>query len=207
MSLTTRAGLLASVASFLKRSDLTADLPDLLTLAEARIARDLRLSRQLVTTTLSTVAEVGTVALPADFLEAKSVSTADGPLNVATYEQVISTRNEDIWTLPTVYCIQGGTLYLGRIPGSVQTIDLTYYSKFAALTADGDTNWLLANHPSVYLFAVLFEASPFLLEDQRAQLWDAKYGADVAALVRADKAAEYSGSGLQLNRISTHQVY
>ena len=69
MALANYTDLLASVASYLHRSDLTANIPDFVVLAEARISRDLRIRKQITTTNLTSVAGTKTLALPSDWLE------------------------------------------------------------------------------------------------------------------------------------------
>ncbi len=54
----TYTGLQASIAGYLHRADLTSNIPDFVALAEARIARDLRLRNQIDFDTLTTT--VGT---------------------------------------------------------------------------------------------------------------------------------------------------
>ena len=87
MALATYTDLLASVAAWLNRSDLTAVIPDFVSLAEGRIARDLRLRKQVINTTLSTVAGTQSVTLPSDFLEAENLAISNtspaGALSVA----------------------------------------------------------------------------------------------------------------------------
>ena len=75
----TYTGLQASIASWLHRSDLTAIIPDLIVLAEARLARDLRLRKMVTTTTSSTVASTQGITLPADFLEIENLSVLTNP--------------------------------------------------------------------------------------------------------------------------------
>ena len=79
MALATYTDLQASVANWLHRTDLTDVIPDLIVLAEARIARDLRLRSQVVSTTLSTVANQRTVTFPTDWLEFENVTLVGDP--------------------------------------------------------------------------------------------------------------------------------
>ena len=66
--------------------------------------------------------------------------------------------------------------------------------KFAALSADGDTNWLLTNAPGAYLQGALIELYDYLKD------WEAKTNAHKAfagiinALNSADKTDRFSGS-------------
>ena len=205
MAMTTYAGLKATVAEWLKRSDMTTQIPDFITLGEARIARDLRLRRQVVTTTLSTVAGTQSVALPTDWLETENISVTSGvvyPLSVITPEQMDRKFPEATNTgVPQVYAVMGANLLLGPTPDAVYSISLDYYQRFAALSADGDTNWLLTNHPAIYLFAALSEAMPFTLDDARTQLFDGKYSATAKALQDSDDIALHSGSQMRVRTL------
>jgi hypothetical protein len=55
--------------------------------------------------------------------------------------------------------------------------------------------------PSIYLFAALSEAAPFISDDVRVQLWDTKYRADMTALQAQDDKATHSGSMLRVKII------
>lgn len=205
MSLGTYAGLKAAVASWLKRSDLTSSIPDLVALAEARIARDLRIRAQIVFDTLTTSTTDDWVALPSDFMELENITLVTDVERALTYEtpEQLDVRfpvgsGEE---RPAAYTIIGDRIYFGPKPDAAYTIKFTYYSRFTALSADSDTNWLLAQHPSIYLFATLAEAAPFLFDDQRAPMWEAKYQADKEALQYADDESLRSGSVMRVRTV------
>lgn len=65
MALTTYTALKASVADWLNRTDLTAAIPDFISLAEAQMERTLRTRQMIVRANASFNAEYGTT--PADF--------------------------------------------------------------------------------------------------------------------------------------------
>lgn len=205
MSLTTYAGLKASVASWLKRSDLTTIIPDLVALAEARIARDLRLRRQIVSADITLTAGTQGVDLPADWLEFENVTLAANPPRQLTYVNIehLDSKYPSTWTgTPAVYTLEGNQILFGPTPDAAYTANVFYYGKFAALSADSDTNWLLTNHPSVYLFACLAEAAPYLMDDERSVLWEGKYAKDMNELQTADDAAMFSGTALRVRTIN-----
>lgn len=201
----TYGGLKASIASWLKRSDLTSTIPDFVALAEARIARDLRIRKQVVTTTLTTTAGVQYVTLPSDFLEAENLTVNTTPpraISVVTPELLDVKYPANTWTgVPAVYCLLGDQLQFGPTPDAAYPISLAYYQRFTALSGDSDTNWLLTNHPSIYLFAALSEAEPFLMNDPRATTWEAKYANDVKLLQDADDEALRSGSAMRVRTV------
>ena len=205
MAIATYADLQTSIANWLKRSDLTSIIPDFITLAEARIARDLRLRKQVVNTTLSTVAGTRGVTLPSDFLEAENISlsntTPPGALSVVTPE-ILDRKYPEAYVTgqPRVYALLGDKILFGPTPDAVYSVSLDYYQRFAALSTSS-TNWLLTNHPNVYLFAALAEASGYLFNDERIPTWEAKYQADVRSLQEADDTALRSGSAMRVRTL------
>ena len=205
MALANYTDLLASVAAWLNRTDLTAVIPDFVTLAEERIARDLRLRKQVITTTLPTVAGVQSVALPSDFLEAENLSIASatipGSLSVVTSEYMDRMFPSGYNTgRPAVYAMIADTIIFGPTPDAVYSISMAYYQRFATLSSSA-TNWLMTNHPSIYLNACLTEASAYLMDVDKAQAYDGRYRAAVDALQMADDEALRSGSVMRVRSL------
>jgi hypothetical protein len=204
MALANYTDLIASVGTWLKRTDLADQVPDFVTLAEARLARDLRIRKMVTSVALPTVSGTQAVTLPSDWLETENVTlSGETPTNlsVVTPEMMDIRYPDGVRTgKPAVYCILGDEMQLGPTPDGVYTITLDYYARFPALSV-ASTNWLLTNHPSLYLFASLAEASVYTLEDDRAQLWEAKYRVEMQALQASDDAALRSGSSMRVRYV------
>lgn len=201
MALATYTDLLASVANWINRSDLTANIPDFVTLAEARIARDVRVRAMINYLTTATVGGTEYIAVPTGFLEYENLTLGTTPQRVLTYE---TPEQMDVrfplgggQSRPMVYTIIGDRLYLGPCPDQAYDIVQTYYKKFDALSTT-PTNWLLTNHPGVYLWAALCEAAPFMADDSRLPVWEGKYSADVRALQTADDKSLRSGTVMRV---------
>ena len=201
MALATYTDLQASVANWLHRSDLTSVIPDLIVLAEARLARDLRLRSQVASANILTAASSRSADLPPGWLEFENVTVVGDPDTQLTYVniQYLDTKFPGNGTTgkPFVHSIEGQSIYFGPTPDAVYTINTLYYKRWDPL-ATTPTNWLLSNHPSLYLFATLAEAAPFLQNDERAGLWEQKYAADVLKLQESDNAGQFSGSSLRI---------
>ena len=146
----TYAGLQASVASWLNRTDLTAIIPDFVTIAESKIARDLKLRKQIKSGTLTTVTNTRNLALPADWIEFENLNvdgSADTPLTYVTTAHLDEKYPENGFSgKPAVYSIEGDYVQFGPMPDIVYTINITYYARFAALSSGA--NWLFTNHPN-----------------------------------------------------------
>jgi len=204
MTIATYAQLQAAVANWLHRTDLTAAIPDFIALAEARIARDLRTQRMVTTEVLAATAGVRSVALPTGWLEFSTVSVISDPDRVlsvvSTYDLDARAPESSRNAMPAVYAIEGDQMLLGPVPDADYSLRARYYKRLAALSNDADTNWLLTDFPGVYLFGALAESAPFL-QDDRVQLWEAKYVAEVSAVKSLDQAVQFSGSPLRVRAI------
>ncbi len=90
-----------------------------------------------------------------------------------------------------IYTIEGDSLYLA--PAAVQPIVAKWYQKFTALSADGDTDWIITNAPHVYLDGCLMLACAYA-QDEREGQFRQKFAAGIKALNLNDQRARSSGS-------------
>lgn len=200
MALANYSDLKASVAGWLMgRDDLSAVIPDFITLAEGRINRVLRVREMEATTTLTPASNVCT--LPTDFIEARRVyanaSSTKSVLEPVAPDYAIENYQTNVTgSVPLFYTIVGSTLT--AYPLSDSTITLTYYQKVPALSATATTNWLLTKAPELYLYGSLIEAAPYLEDDARLQTWLALFQGAVQALVNADTRAVYGKAAARI---------
>jgi hypothetical protein len=201
VALATYTDLQASIAGWLMdRTDLTARIPDFIALAEADMNRTLRTAAQETVTTLSTVAGTETVALPAGYLEGRSLTILTNPRRRLTFQSIgdLLDNFASGSGVPQAYAISGATIYLGPTPDAVYSIRLVYYAQVPALAAGNPSNWVLASHPDLYLYGALMHAAPYLYEDQRVATWAGAYQAVLDRLSAADEAARWSGGPLTM---------
>lgn len=198
MTIATYADLQASVASWLNRSDLTANVPDFIDLAEDMLNGDLKTRSMEAKVTLSSVAGTKTVALPSDMLEMRRLQV------VGTYNQPLSYRSPDELSIdyadnrvgqPVVFTVVGSNIELAPTPDAVYSLELTYQQRIPALSDSNTTNWLLTAWPSAYLYGALIAAEPFLKNDERLPIWQALYQ---QAVERINGIDWYSGSTMKV---------
>src|SRR5574338_335810 len=80
MTIASYSELVTEIDSWLNRDDLTARIPTLIRLFEARMNRRLRTMEMEVTLTQNTVAGTANYALPSDFRQARGVYTDTDPV-------------------------------------------------------------------------------------------------------------------------------
>jgi hypothetical protein len=189
MSLDSYSGLLASIAGWLMRDDLTAVIPDFVTLAEADMNAKMRLRAMLTTATVDAAGG----ALPDDCLQVKSVGL-DGydDLAFGTPGEAVSYAIDYAGGTAERWTIDGNNLVVSptQTDGSVT---LRYYARIPALSDSNTSNHVLVASPGIYLYGSLLQAAPYLLDDARLQTWITLYQQAIDALQASDDAAEYPG--------------
>lgn len=198
MSLNTYSDLKSSIASWLNRADLAAQIPDFITMAEARFNRELRVNAMLQRD--YTVATTAYVKLPSDWLQHSSIVVLSPndrryALDYITPEEFNDRRKRVQPGTATSYTIISDNIALLPEPSSNTTLELTYYEKIPALSDVKPTNWLLTRSPDLYIFGSLLMAEPFLMNDERVPLWaNAVAQALEAMRMESEKAMRPSGS-------------
>ena len=172
MALTNYGELKTAVAAWLNKSNLTAVIPDFIALAEVDMRRDLRLATMetLATGTLSGE----TLAHPDRFLEARRMVVGDEVYAYRTpeeYQNLINSGQDIFTSIGTDLYILGGT--------AGDDYSLIYKAGLAALTGDGNTNWILTNAPDIYLAGACRHGAAYLKEKDAELDWAARYSAGV----------------------------
>lgn len=190
MSIVSYSTLVTAIGDWLDRDDLAARAPTFIQLAEARLNRLLEDPEMEVTST--TTATGDATALPSDFGSMVSVSTGDGRL-AATGPVEFAAYDDTITGIPRHYVIRDGAISFW--PGnSTAAIRLVYRRRLPALSEAAPSNWLLTLAPDVYLYGALVQASAFIVEDDRLELWKSAFDEAIAEL-RADGSRRKWGAG------------
>ena len=205
MALTTYTELKTSIGDWLNRSDLTAAIPDFISLAEAQIERTLRTRQMIVRANASFDAQYG--AVPADFLETKSLkltsTNPETPLSFLSIDALDAEMTKHTASgRPKFFGIVGGQFRLVPTPDANYTTELTYYAKLTKLSSSVASNFLLASSPDIYLYGALLQAAPYLQDDARIQTWATLYERALNDLQTADDRGASSG-GTLLTRAKT----
>jgi len=199
MALTTYAELKTSVGDWLNRTDLATAISDFVSLAESQIERQLRTRQMIVRATASIGTEYS--AVPADFLETKSLKLNTNPVTALQFDTVdaLDTLSNTTYLSsgkPLRFSIVGGQIRVLPIPDGEYTAELVYYAKLAKLSNTNTTNWLLTQAPDVYLYGSLLQAAPYLQDDARISVWSSLYQAGLDQLQIADDRGSTSGGAL-----------
>lgn len=174
MPLSTYTELKAAIASWLNREDLTSQIPDFITLAEAKFNRELRTNDMVARD--YTVATEGYVDLPTDWLQHISmvVTSPADTYEALTYiapEEYYDRQKDGLTGTARYYTIINNKILLLPVPTSNTSLEIVYYEKIQALSGSNASNWLLARSPDLYLYTSLLQAEAYLVNDERIPLW------------------------------------
>lgn len=196
MSLSTYSDLCTSVANWLNRTDLTAIIPDLVLLGEKRALRKLRI-REMETALAGTIAN-GVLAVPDDYIELKSARIASAPvskLKRASLDQLYEQfPNRSAGGKPQLIAREGANFVFGPFPDGGYDVAGIYYARPDSIQSSANAVFLAC--PDAYLFGALCEAAPYLKDDERVQLWEAKFLSVVEDANAEARAEDASGGGM-----------
>jgi hypothetical protein len=196
--------LVDKVALWMDRDDLVERVPDFVALLEARLNRILRVPEMETAAMLSATAE--RTALPLDFLQMRSLhveGVPDRPLRAMAPGGVSETFSGRAG-LPVAYSIAGRNLTLAPPPQEPVTLAIAYWQRIPSLSSITPTNWLLEQHPDIYLYGSLIQAEAYLSNDERVALWKAAHDEAVGELQQAGQRARWGAGPLVPNTV--HQT-
>ena len=208
MALSSYSELQTAVGSWLNRSDLTSNIPDFIKLAEASFNRVLRTRNQIkrATSTVSTQF----VTQPTDLLELYNIQINSDPIR--RLEQVSLTKIDELKEgssrsgKPLYFSITGADFELYPSPDTSYTLELIYYSTISSLSDTNTSNFLLTNHPDIYLYGTLVQAEPYLMNDERIGTWGTLLGKAIEELRVSDERSQ-TESGTLVMRATQNLDY
>jgi hypothetical protein len=183
MALVTYDDLKAQVANWLARDDLTDNIPDFITLFEAKIARKLNLrpTEAAATITMSS----GSGPLPADFLGMRRLTWTGTPKRELDYVHpgyLKASHPAGETGIPNLFTIEAGNVLVS--PSDDTALSILYRAKTPALV--GSLNWLWTTYPDIYLYGTLAEAQGFNIDPEKLAMWKGLADEGIEDIVRND---------------------
>jgi hypothetical protein len=165
--------------------------------AENKLNRRLRVASMEVIDSIITDTD-GAATLPTDYMEMREVLNSSGqPIQHAAVRPLDEYFGPYSGTTHR-YTIINTTLY--AIPKSSHEFTITYYGKIPGLTTTNTSNWLLAQCPMIYLYAVCAEVIGWAIatgreaEPAKLQAMSQMLNSEVEQFQYADHSARYSNS-------------
>ena len=206
MALSTYSELKTGIANWLNRTDLTDEIADdFIKLTEADFNAKLRIRAMEQIDSITIDSETETV--PTGFIGVRSfyilLSSNKYPLKYLTPHNMFDIRGGSRSGRPRAYTIESDdeteTFRFGPSPDTSYTGYLSYYKAISALSASNTSNWMLANHPAIYLYGSLYHSANFLggIDPQQTQQWLMMYSTALERCENNDKQDSYGGAPVQ----------
>jgi hypothetical protein len=195
VALTSYSELKSSIADWLNRGDLTAVIPDFISLAEAQMER--KLPTQKMVKRANATIDTPFSAIPSDLLSVKSlVLTSTAPVQPLVFltEDELDAKKYTYRSTgkPLYFALVGNQIEVLPAPDTGYTAEVTYVATLAKLSDSNTSNWVLARHPDVYLYGSLLQAAPYLRDDERVGLWSSQYQAAIEDMLVQNERAAFS---------------
>lgn len=193
--------LVDAIADHLNRSDLYGVIPSLITLAESKMNRRLRVRQMVATTGIAIVS--ASEPVPADFAGSISLvinPSQDGSFPDRVHSVDIDALNESLHQMagtplqPTEFAVVGSNFYFSPIPDTNYNGFLTYYQRLAALSTSNTSNWMLASNADAYLYGSLAQAGIYLKEDPRVAAWQTLFEGILQEIELADRRETFGAA-------------
>lgn len=201
MAISTYTELKAAVADFLNRDDLTSAIPNFITLSEAQFKREIRHHKQMT----RAEGEIDTrfSAVPSDWVQSIRFHVNDeksSEIQLISLAEMLKYRNEssDRQGKPQYYAVVGENFEVYPTPDTTYSTELMYYKTIPALSDSNASNWVLADHPDLYLYGALVQSAPYLKDDARMQTWTVLYSTALNSINAESQRVRSAGSGLKL---------
>ena len=162
MSLDTYANLKSSILDWMARSDLSGNTAEWVTLAEARLNRELPAIETDATLTgvaASRVIDVSSISIVepiALYMDDPSISDEIEITKQTRFAETTTSGTPVYWE----YDANAAEIRFDKPLGGAYSFRFRYRQRFA-LSDSVTTNWLLTNHPDVYLAACVVWGSAF----------------------------------------------
>ena len=171
--------------------------PEFIQLAEASFNRRIF---NLEAEGTATIAADVSLPLPTDFASMKAIWLDTDPKTTLTQFSLDTLHRH--WSdngtgKPQGYALAGGEIILAPSPDDTYTVNMVYVRRLTPLTATNTTNWLLEQHPDLYLNTALVEAEARGWNDERAALLNARVEGIIAEINQASNMRRTS-SGIRM---------
>lgn len=198
--ITSYSSLQSNVADWIVKSNLTSQIKTFIQLAESSFRRDKR-CRKLQSRTFSISADG--IALPSDY-HSMEEWYHDGPTYYGDIKIVPAGKLAQIKDrygatgVPAYAAIVGGRrLRFGPAPDGTYSTKMEYWRRIESLSDTVTTNWLLDEHPDIYLYGTLMEAAPYLKDDERIAVWQTRLERALEELHAATQDEQFGGGSVR----------
>lgn len=200
--MTTYTQLQANLQNWMENpsDEYVAALPTIISMAEAKIYRDLSTSAMVISVTDNLVTGVPSFSRPSDLIQPKhfKIRLASGRwkiLQLKSQEYLIEYAPDDTDTgEPVYYAVENNTIYrVAPAPDADYEYEFEYVRYLTPLSASNEENWLSTVGYDCLFAACVIESAKFVLDDRQASIlgmWQPAYDTAIMSLNAVDRRSE-----------------
>lgn len=182
------------VSAYLDRDDLAPQLRNFIAIAEAELNRRLRVVN--METKAIWVIGADEYTLPDDFRRMRKIHIEGNPDFALT--EISPTAAPRIYSgletgMPQAYWLEGRVMTLAPTPEKSYTFRVTYWRRIPPLTNVQPVNWLLTEHPDIYVWATLREAAAYIRDPEAQNYADSRFNLAIEQLKTESANDSWSG--------------
>jgi len=206
MALDTFDNLKAAIINMSGRDDLSASIDDFITLAEDLLynndVQPLRLLSMVSAPNISSLSG-RFLDLPLDFIEVKQFRIEVGGESIELKSAIDGTLIIRSGTGRPNFYVVGDKIQFDIEPDQDYTVELIYMAKPTPLSSDNETNDVLTNHPSLYLYGALTSLNDFAAEEDKAEYYKSKMLSGIRGANKVTTKARLGSSPAIRQRVGT----
>ncbi len=186
--------LVKEVIDWSHRDDLGTKIPLFIQLAEnamySNSVNPLKVRQLETITTQLTTSNL--ISLPTNYESMRSVRLViDSGSGKLTYQAPEQMNRQTGTGRPLFFTIVGDQLEFSRTPDQSYTIEFQFYARADNLSPINQTNAILTNHPSIYLFGALAALFKFAQDTEQELSYSGQFLDSIAGANKADKKGRY----------------
>ena len=200
MAFTTYTELQAEIKGWLKRSNISDLLIEgFISLAESEMNKTLRTRNQEKRESFTINSEYTDLTTLTDtVLEMRSLQLTTDPVTSLRY--MTPSQMDGVYSgsgQPVFFSIMGDELQVSPTPDDSYTAEATFFSPLPVLSDTNTANWVLTNHPDLYLWGALYFGNIYIKDQAEAQVNKLLFDAAIKKLNTQERRARHSGSALR----------
>lgn len=202
----TYSEIVTLVKSWSNRRDLTDDQFYNFIYFAGNMANQVLRVPAMENTVILEASEDGHIVIPYDLLELRSLTANFNeqdsmPLQRLAWDQFVTYKEEDNPGDGVLYFArQGAFWFLSPAPPAGTKVTCHYYRSMPdiGVSLDIQENWLSNLSPMTYVFGALHYLYLFVMDDERAEYWLAKFRGELERLQTLADGSEYKGTSLSV---------
>jgi hypothetical protein len=183
--------LVLNIQQFMERNDadFVAQIPNLIALAEASIAAELKTYMQLIVVETSLAENQSVLNKPARWRKTISMKINGKPVMLRSQDYVAQYQSESENNMPLYYAEYDFSNWnFAPKPDQEYPVEIIYYAEIQPLDNTNQQNLWTAIAPQAMLYGALVQAQGYLKALDKLPMWKGYYTEAIAALKKEDNA-------------------